>query len=131
MPTVLIEVRRQYSAAEETAIIDAVHDALVAAFHIPAHDKFVRLIAHEPHRFAVSAQLAQPQYRTLVSVTCFTGRSLEAKRALYSGIVKGLTALGIPGDHVTITIHEVDLPNWGIHGGQPASEVDLGFTVQV
>jgi hypothetical protein len=34
-PMPLLEVRRRYSEAEEVAIIDAVHDALVAAFLIP------------------------------------------------------------------------------------------------
>lgn len=131
MPTVLIEVRRHYSQAEEVAIIDAVHGALETAFQIPAKDKNVRLVVHEPHRFAVPAQLAQPEYRTLVSIDCFSGRSVEAKRLLYAGIVENLAELGIPRDHVMITLHESDRDNWGIRGGQAASDVDLGFTVQV
>ncbi|MFL0180531.1 tautomerase family protein [Mycobacterium sp. SMC-15] len=131
MPTVLIEVRRRYEPAEEVAIIDAVHGALVTAFQIPVKDKNVRLVVHEPHRFAVPAQLAKPEYRTLVSIDCFSGRSLEAKRLLYSGIVESLAALGIPADHVMITLHEVDRDNWGIRGGQAASDVDLGFNVGV
>lgn len=131
MPTVLIEVRRRYTQAEEVAIIDAVHGALVAAFQIPAKDKNIRLVAHEPHRFAVSEELTQPEYRTLVSIDCFTGRSLDAKRALYAAIVERLAALGIPRDHVMITLHEVDRENWGIRGGQAASDVDLGFNVRV
>ncbi|KKC01375.1 tautomerase family protein [Mycolicibacter arupensis] len=131
MPTVLIEVRRHYSQAEEVAIIDAVHGALVTAFQIPAKDKNVRLVVHEPHRFVVPAQLAQPEYRTLVSIDCFSGRSVEAKRLLYAGIVENLAELGIPRDHVMITLHESDRDNWGIRGGQAASDVDLGFTVQV
>ncbi|ORW94928.1 tautomerase family protein [Mycolicibacter terrae] len=131
MPTVLIEVRRRYEPAEEVAIIDAVHGALVTAFQIPAQDKNVRLIAHEPHRFAVPEHLAQPEYRTLISIDCFTGRSLDAKRALYAEIVERLAALGIPRDHVMITLHEVDRQNWGIRGGQAASDVELGFNVRV
>ncbi|OMC13696.1 hypothetical protein A5735_11960 [Mycolicibacter heraklionensis] len=131
MPTVLIEVRRHYEPAEEVAIIDAVHGALVAAFQIPAADKNVRLVVHEPHRFAVPAQLTHPEYRTLVSIDCFSGRTLEAKRQLYAGIVENLAALGIPRDHVMITLHEVDRQNWGIRGGQAASDVDLGFNIRV
>jgi len=60
MPWALIEVRRQWSEQEETAIIDAVHAALVAAFQIPATDKHVRLQVHEPHRFAHPPALARP-----------------------------------------------------------------------
>jgi hypothetical protein len=48
MPWALIEVRRQWSREEETAIIDTVHAALIAAFRIPAKDKHVRLQVHEP-----------------------------------------------------------------------------------
>jgi Tautomerase enzyme len=87
MPWALIEVRRQWSREEETAIIDAVHAALVAAFRIPAKDKHVRLQVHEPHRFAHPPTLAEPEYATLVSVDCFAGRSVEAKRRLYGEIV--------------------------------------------
>ncbi|UVO12457.1 tautomerase family protein [Mycobacterium sp. SVM_VP21] len=131
MPTVLIEVRRHYEPAEEVAIIDAVHGALVTAFQIPAKDKNVRLVVHEPHRFAVPAQLSKPECRTLISIDCFSGRSLEAKRLLYAGIVENLAVLGIPADHVMITLHEADRENWGIRGGQAASDVDLGFNVGV
>lgn len=131
MPTVLIEVRRRYQPAEEIAIIDAVHAALVTAFQIPAKDRNVRLVVHEPHRFAVPEHLAQPEYRTLISIDCFTGRSLDAKRTLYAEIVERLAALGIPRDHVMITLHEFDRHNWGIRGGQAASDVELGFNVRV
>jgi len=50
MPSSLIEVRRSYTPDEEGAIIDAVHDSLVAAFKIPVEDRYVRLISYEPHR---------------------------------------------------------------------------------
>src|ERR1700733_13102839 len=79
MPWALIEVRRQWSREEETALIDAVHAALVAAFRIPAKDKHVRLQVHEPHRFAHPPTLAEPEYATLVSVDCFAGRSSEPR----------------------------------------------------
>jgi hypothetical protein len=74
----LIEVRRQWSREEETAIIDAVHAALVTAFQIPGQDRHVRLQVHEPHRFAHPPALSKPEYATLVSVDCFAGRSAEA-----------------------------------------------------
>jgi phenylpyruvate tautomerase PptA (4-oxalocrotonate tautomerase family) len=39
MPNVTIEVRRQYSRAEEAGIIDAVHSAMVEALKIPEWDQ--------------------------------------------------------------------------------------------
>ena len=52
----------------------------------------------------------------LVSVDCFAGRSVEAKRRLYGEIVDRLEPLGIPGDHVSITLRESPTENWGIRG---------------
>lgn len=42
-----------------------------------------------------------------------------------------LEALGVPRDHVTVTLHESPTENWGIRGGQAACDVDLGFVVDV
>lgn len=131
MPTVLIEVRRRWSEAEEVGIVDAVHDALVAAFRIPPQDKHVRLVVHEPHRFACSPRLADPEFATLVTVDCFAGRSVEAKRRLYAGIVERLRLFGIPPEAVLITLRESPAENWGIRGGQAACDVELGFDVRV
>jgi len=131
MPHVLVEVRREYSPEEEIALMDAVHSALRTAFRIPPSDRHVRLVAHEPHRFACPPGKAQPDRYTLVSVDAFAGRSLDAKRALYREIVESLEPLGIPGDHVSIVVRDVPLTNWGIRGGVAACDVDLGFDVNV
>lgn len=131
MPSATIEIRRSCTPVEEVALIDAVHDSLVAAFRIPEQDKHVRLVAHEPHRFAVPPTLASPELYTAVVIDCFAGRSVEAKRALYAAVVERFAALGVPADHVTITLRESPLENWGIRGGQAACDVDLGFAVDV
>lgn len=131
MPSTLIEVRRRYTESEEVAIIDAVHDALVAAFQIPPGDKHVRLVSHEPHRFSYSPGLAKPELYTLVTIDCFAGRSVPAKRNLYREIVTRLEDVGIPADHITIVLRESALENWGVRGGQAACDVSLGFDVNV
>lgn len=131
MPSSVVEVRRVYTETEEVAIIDAVHDALVSAFQIPEEDKHVRLVVHEPHRFSHAPNLARPELYTFVSIDCFAGRSIGAKRNLYAEIVKRLSLLGIPPDHVTIVLRESVTENWGIRGGQAACDIDLGFDVNV
>ena len=68
---------------------------------------------------------------TLVEFSMFAGRSLAAKRRLYRALVTDLGRLGIPPSDVLIVLHEVPLENWGIRGGTPASEADLGFEVGV
>ena len=131
MPSVLIEVRKSYAPEKETALMEAVHAALREAFRILPGDRNVRLIAHEPHRFTCPPHLVQPELYTHVSIDAFTGRSVDAKRALYRGIVENLGALGIPKDHVKILLRELPRENWGIRGGQAALDVELGFKIDV
>jgi phenylpyruvate tautomerase PptA (4-oxalocrotonate tautomerase family) len=129
MPNVTIEVRRKYTAAEEEKIISAVHAALMEGLKTPEWDKPIRLVSHEPRRFAVPP--GRGDRYTLIDVDLFAGRSLEAKRALYQALVRNLGELGIPPDHVKVLLRESGAENWGIRGGVPASEVDLGFRVDV
>jgi phenylpyruvate tautomerase PptA (4-oxalocrotonate tautomerase family) len=131
MPSVLIEVRRQYTEEQEIALIEAVHLALREAFKIPPGDKNVRLLAHEPHRFACPPDRQKPEFYTHISIDAFAGRSLEAKRNLYQAIVANLEPFGIPKDHVKIMLREIPKENWGIRGGQAGCDVELGFKIEV
>ena len=126
MPNATIEVRRRYTPEEEAGIIDAVHAAMIEGLRIPQADKTLRLVVHEPHRFP-----HESEWYTLVDIDLFVGRSLGAKRALYEAIVRNLEPFGIPGDEVKVLLRESAPENWGIRGGVPASEVELGFEVNV
>lgn len=131
MPSVLIEIRRTVGIDEEMAIIEGVHAALREAFKIPPEDRNVRLVVHEPHRFACPPHLGQPEFFTLIEIDGFLGRSLDAKRSLYAKIVEKLSKLGIPKDHVIIVLREIPTENWGIRGGVAACDLDLGFKINV
>jgi phenylpyruvate tautomerase PptA (4-oxalocrotonate tautomerase family) len=131
MPSVLIEIRRQYTREQETALIEAVHAALREAFRILPGDRNVRLVVHEPHRFACPPDRSQPDLYTHISIDAFAGRSLDAKRDLYKGIVRNLESLGIPRDHVKILLREIPRENWGIRGGQAGCDVELGYKIDV
>lgn len=76
MPGVLIEARKTYSKGEEVSSIDAIHAALVDAFQIKLTDKSIRLVAHEPHRFAQPPTLSQPGCFTHIPIDVFTGWSI-------------------------------------------------------
>ncbi len=129
MPSTLISVRRQWPAAARRALIDAVHAALVEGLKIPEHDRCLRLQVFAADDFAVMPSCSE--HYTLVEVDLFPGRSLEAKRACYQAMVRRLAALGIPAQDVRVVLREVPADNWGIRGGQAASDVDLGFKVNV
>lgn len=130
MPKSLVEVRRAYSPHEQAAISDAVYQALVAAFKIPVDDRTVRYVEHRPEHFLHSPRLSDPERETIVTIDCFAGRSLDAKRLLYAEIVERLAPVGIPADHVTVILHEVTTENWGL-GGRAATDIDVGFKIDV
>ncbi len=131
MPSVLIEVRKKYSPEQEIMIMDTVHAALLEAFKIKSNDKNVRFISHEPHRFACPISKEKPELYTHISIDCFAGRSIDAKRTPYRLIVENLEKLSIPKDHIKILLREITPENWGIRGGQAACDVDLEFKINV
>jgi len=69
---------------------------------------------------------------TLIEIILYKGRSKEAKKALYKAINNNLALdPGIDGNDIIIVLIEPPLENWGIRGGKPASEIDLGFNIRV
>jgi phenylpyruvate tautomerase PptA (4-oxalocrotonate tautomerase family) len=129
MPLAKIEVRKSRSEEEVQALIEAVYLALREAFKVPEHDRQIRYIEHKPEHFAVPP--GKTENYTLVEISIFPGRSVEAKKALYRSIVTRFEALGIPPADVFIVLYEPPLENWGIRGGIPASEINLGFNLNV
>jgi phenylpyruvate tautomerase PptA (4-oxalocrotonate tautomerase family) len=129
MPLVTIVMRKGKSREYKKSILDAVHDSLMAAFKIPDHDRNQRIIEIEPDN------LEHPGGKTenfvTIEMTVFPGRSSQAKKALYREIVIRLRDLGIEGDDILIILNEPPLENWGIRGGHAASEVDIGFKLDV
>jgi phenylpyruvate tautomerase PptA (4-oxalocrotonate tautomerase family) len=68
----------------------------------------------------------------MVSITAFSGRSREAKRALFEAIARNLAASpGIDENDLLVTANDLPLDNWGIRGGKQASDLDLGFKIDV
>jgi hypothetical protein len=110
-------------------VIDAVQAALREALKIPEGDRTLRLIEHPASHFAVPP--GRGEKFTLIEVTMFSGRSMGAKRLLYQAIVRNLAALGVPELDIKITLIEAPPQNWGVRGGKPVSEIDLGFRIDV
>ena len=129
MPLVKIEARKKWDVSQKKEIINAIHSAMREALKIPEDDRNIRFIEYHPEDFQVPP--GKSDNYILVEITMFAGRSLQAKKDLYQGIVNGLGKAGISPNDIFIVLHEVTLDNWGIRGGFPASEVDLGFKVDI
>jgi hypothetical protein len=110
-------------------VLEAVQGALVEALKIPKNDRDIVLEVLDGSRRIISPK--RSDYFTRVEVILFSGRSLGAKRKLYAALVRNLSALGVPAEQVKTVLIEVPAENWGLRGGLPASEIDLGFEVRV
>lgn len=130
MPLVKIEIIKGKSLEYKKALLDGVHQALIDSFKIPDSDRMQRLYELEKEDFEISPN--KTENFILIELTVFKGRSFEAKKGLYKAIVDNLEkALRIKRTDVLIVINEPSLENWGVAGGQPANEVDLGFKIDV
>ncbi|MFZ5897947.1 MAG: tautomerase family protein [Bacillota bacterium] len=130
MPLVRIEMRAGKPAAYKKAVLDGVHEALVQAIKIPDHDRNQRLYELDADHFEISP--TKSENAVIIEIVMFKGRSAEAKKRLFQAVVANLGKNpGIDGNDIIIVLHEPPLENWGIRGGKPANEVDLGFNIKV
>src|SRR5262245_19324890 len=110
MPHVRIETRKGWIGERRAKLLDAMHAAMVEALRIPEDDRVLRLIEHEPASFPPPP--SRSDKFTVVEITLFGGRTLDAKRHLYAAIVRNLEAFGVPPGDVNIVLHEPPLENW-------------------
>lgn len=110
-------------------MIEAVYLSQREALKVPENDRQIRYVEYKPEHFAVPPGVSENY--TFVEITMFPGRSIQAKRNLYREIVTRFGALGIPPQEILIVLNEPPLENWGLRGGVPASEMDLGFNLNV
>ena len=128
MPFVRIEVIEGRTPAEKRALLDAVHESLLEALKVPDWDNNQRILEYRADEYDIPPSCTAK--RTYIEITMFPGRSVDAKRKLYQLLVDRLEALGTPRRDVIVVLNEPAMANFGI-AGRPASEIDLGFDVNV
>lgn len=129
MPDILVEVRGSWLGNRQSQLLEAVHAALVKTIRILPDDKVLRLVEHSELNFITPPGMSEKLTR--IEIAMFVGRSLEAKRALYKELVRVVSAFGVPPGDVKVVLVEVPKENVGIHGGQAACDIDLGYEVAV
>ncbi len=129
MPLVKLSMIEGRTLDEKHAVADAVHAALIESFKIPLYDRNIRIEEYKRGDFILPP--GKSEKYVLVEITAFAGRTVDAKRLSYKNIVDNIQMLGIDAMDVFIVICEEPLENWGIRGGIPASDLDLGFKVEV
>ncbi|SDG41791.1 Tautomerase enzyme [Bradyrhizobium sp. Rc2d] len=128
MPSTRITVGG-WARGSEPEVIEAVQSALLSTLKIPDYERDVVLDIYDAAARIVPT--GRSERYTRIEIVMFSGRSLEAKRALYKALVRNLCVLGVPSTEIKIILLEVPPENCGLRGGYPASEIDLGFKVDV
>jgi len=107
---------------------DAIHQAAQTALQLPAGKRFHRFIPLEDDCF-ITPDDRSADY-TIIEVSMFEGRSVEAKKAFIRQVIANVHELGIAATDVEITITETPRSNWGIRG-VPADELELNYRIEV
>jgi phenylpyruvate tautomerase PptA (4-oxalocrotonate tautomerase family) len=127
MAQVKVYGNRSVWGEQRAEISDALHEALVRTWQLPADKRF--------HRFLLldDGDLVAPRSDAylVVEVVCFTGRSREAKRALIAALYDSVAPrLGLAAEDLEIVIMESPKENWGIRG-MSGDELTLSYRVDV
>lgn len=129
MAQVKIYGLRSTMTQRRDAVSDAVHEALMESFGLPAEKRFQRFIMLDRNDFIHPTDRSENY--TILEISCFEGRSIEAKRNLINSLFAKLDKnVGIAPQDVEITILETPQANWGIRG-KPADELVLNYRVTV
>jgi phenylpyruvate tautomerase PptA (4-oxalocrotonate tautomerase family) len=112
------------------AIAESVRKVMGEVLGIPAADGPVLFVELDGDSFNMPA--AWSSERIFVELTIFPGRKPETKARLLAGIVAEIaTGYGVAPQAVLVVLQEPPLENWGIRGGQQASQLALGFALDV
>jgi 4-oxalocrotonate tautomerase family enzyme len=127
MPAVKIELKKGLDKNSLYKIRDSILDSVVAALKLPSNDRNIRIMEFEDGFFQMKAP-----YEMLVEITMFSGRTKETKKKLIETIVNNLDSNTLMSrEKILIIINEQPMENWGVRGGIPANEIDLGFKVNI
>ena len=129
MAQVTVFARRATIDRHRDALSDAIHGAVMSALAYPPEKRFHRFIGLDPADFVYPSDRGD-EY-TIIEVSLFEGRSVEAKRALIAELFDRIeAATGIAPHGIEITLFETPKVNWGIRGVNGA-DLALGYTVEV
>jgi len=121
-------ITTNFALEDESAFIDAFHDTMMCVLKIPEHDRLV--VLDQKIQGLYPPTNSSGKYM-LFEIKMFSGRTLETKKELYNKLFSLAKSVGVDGSQVNVILQDIEKINWGIRGGQPASEVDLGFDTNI
>ncbi len=113
---------------DESSFIDEFHNKMMSVLKIPEHDR--QVVLDQKTKGFYQPTNSSGKY-VIFEIKMFSGRTLETKKKLYKELFALANSVGIEGSNVNVILEDIEKQNWGIRGGQPASEVDLGFKTNI
>jgi phenylpyruvate tautomerase PptA (4-oxalocrotonate tautomerase family) len=123
MPLVTLTLRPGKDVAFKSAVLDAVHGALVAS-GVPQADKFHRVLELSADDFRFDTHY--PDVATtrtddfvLIEVLLSAGRSVKIKRKIAADLIAALReSPGLDPENVMLAFKETSWENWSFAGGR-------------
>jgi phenylpyruvate tautomerase PptA (4-oxalocrotonate tautomerase family) len=123
MPLITLTIRKPKSAAFKSAVLGAIHAALVAS-GVPEEDRFQRVLEVDADDFRYDGEypdLASPRTGdfVLIEILFSVGRSVKVKRKILADIMAGLSRdTVLDPEHVMVCFKETQWENWAFGGGR-------------
>ena len=123
MPLVTLTVREGKSDQFKSAVLDAVHGALVSS-GVPEKDKFQRVLALKAEDFRFDSEypdLSSPRSEdfVLIEILLSVGRSVKVKKQILAHLMASLSrAPGLNPENVMVCFKEILWENWAFGGGR-------------
>ncbi|MEY4729018.1 MAG: hypothetical protein RL020_176 [Pseudomonadota bacterium] len=123
MPIVTLTIRKSKSKEFKSAVLDGVHNALVAA-GVPATDRFQRVLELDAENFRFDTtypDLSSPRTDdfVMIEVLFSVGRSVKIKKKILADIVANLSREpGLNPENIMVCFKETQWENWSFGGGR-------------
>ena len=123
MPLVTLTVRNGKSAAFKSAVLSAVHRALVTS-GVPEKDRFQRVLELSADDFRFDPEYPDAAVpRTgdfvLIEILLSVGRSVNVKKKILADIIADVAKdPGLNPDNVMVVFKETSWENWAFAGGR-------------
>lgn len=120
---------RSHLASIRQDLSDVLHSCVLDALQFPADKRFHRFILLDREDFYFPDSRSEKY--TIIEISMFEGRTIEAKKALMQMIFERFESeLNILANDIEITIFETPRHNWGIRG-KAGDELGLSYKVDI
>ncbi len=123
MPLVTLTVREGKSKEFKSAVLAAVHGALVAS-GVPEKDRFQRVLELGAEDFRFDPEYPDLSVRrtedfVLIEILLSVGRSVKVKKKILADLIAALTRdPGLNAENVMVCFKETQWENWAFAGGR-------------